>query len=89
VPHFEWSISFGNVITTISFLAAAFSAWKDLSWRVKNLEEWKRDHQDTAETAMQNLAELKEAVVGIKTIAEGQERRIQMIEDRNIRHERS
>lgn len=84
--RFDPTISLGNLIVGLSFLAAALLAWRDINWRVKNLEMWKEAHLHTAEEALRNITMLREAVVGIQKIAEGQERRIVMVEDRLDSH---
>lgn len=43
--HFEWSISLGSIISAVSFTSMAVIGWRDLSWRVKNLEIWRKEHQ--------------------------------------------
>jgi len=81
-PYFSPEISFGNLISAFAFLAAALFAWRDLSWRVKNLEEWKSSHEHSTIQAISNITLLREAVVKIEEIARGQERRMQIMEDR-------
>lgn len=40
----DWTISIGNLITTGSFIVLAIIAWRDLTWRIKNLETWRKEH---------------------------------------------
>jgi hypothetical protein len=44
VPHFDWTISLGNIIMGGTFLVCALLAWCDLTWRVRNLELWRSEH---------------------------------------------
>lgn len=81
-PYFSGEITLGNIFATTAFLAAAAFAWRDLNWRVRNLETWKEGHLHTAEEALRNITMLREAVVGIQKIAEGQDKRIEMLEER-------
>lgn len=37
---FEPTISFGNVIWSLSCLVLAVAAWRDMNWRMKNMEKW-------------------------------------------------
>ena len=46
---FDWHISFGNILTAVSFLALAITAWRDMNWRVRNLEEWRKEHMVDAD----------------------------------------
>jgi len=41
--HFDPTISIGNVITMTLAAAAIIFAWRDMDWRVKNLEIWRRE----------------------------------------------
>ena len=81
-PFFSGEITLGNILTVLGFLVAAYAAWRDMGWRVKNLEIWKDGHQKVTETAIQALSDTRTATVELKRIAEGQERRLQMLEDR-------
>lgn len=42
--HFDTSISLGNLLSAIGFLTLALFAWRDMNWRVKNLEVWRKEH---------------------------------------------
>ena len=42
--HFDWTITAGNVIAAVSFIVLSVLAWRDMNWRVKNLETWRREH---------------------------------------------
>jgi hypothetical protein len=44
VPLFNWTISIGNLLTIGLASIAAVGAWKDLTWRIKRLEEWRVEH---------------------------------------------
>jgi hypothetical protein len=41
--HFDPSINLGNLITIGAGLIAAVFAWRDMDWRVRNLETWRRE----------------------------------------------
>lgn len=43
--HFDWTISLGNVVSAGTFVVLAVTAWRDLRWRVTNLEVWRKEHQ--------------------------------------------
>jgi hypothetical protein len=47
--HFDWTISIGNVITATTVFILAAMAWKDLVWRIKNLESWRTEHMIDAD----------------------------------------
>lgn len=61
---------------------AAVLAWRDLRWRVTNLEAWKEANLHTTMQAAENISLLRLAVVKIEALAAGQERRITLVEDR-------
>lgn len=42
--HFDGTISLGNIIAAISFIVMSLFAWRDLDWRIKNMETWRREH---------------------------------------------
>lgn len=89
MPFFSGEITLGNIITVVAFFTMALFAWRDLNWRVQNLETWKEAHLHTTEQAIQNIGMLREAIAGIKKLAEGQDRRLQMLEDRTPEHRRA
>ena len=80
--HYTGEITFGNIITVISFLLAAFAAWRDMGWRVKNLEEWRKQHETAGQQTRASLVEAQATTRELKRIADGQERRLQMLESR-------
>jgi hypothetical protein len=80
--RFDWTVSIGNVITFFMATVAALTAWLDMRNRVKNLEAWKTEHMATSEISHIALQKLGEAVVDLAQIAKGQERRVQLMEDR-------
>lgn len=42
---FDLTISLGNIISTTFYIVLIVIAWRDMHWRVKNLETWRREHQ--------------------------------------------
>ena len=80
--QFDWTISLGNVIAGLIFIMAALFAWRDLTWRVGNLELWRKEHQidsDARDLLMQNsdkmLSQLKFLVEDKQRWMRGEERR--------------
>lgn len=47
--RFDWTISLGNLVTAFTFLTLAITAWRDMNWRMRNLEEWRKEHQIDAD----------------------------------------
>jgi hypothetical protein len=59
MPHFDATITLGNLFTLIGLMFAALAWWRahksaekaaqkvqlDMDWRVSNLEIWKKEHQ--------------------------------------------
>lgn len=48
--HFDWNVSVGNVFTATTFLIMTVIAWRDLNWRIKNLEIWRKEHMVDADS---------------------------------------
>jgi hypothetical protein len=47
--HFDWTVNVGNLVAAMSFILFAAMAWRDMNWRVRNLEEWRKLHQIDAD----------------------------------------
>ena len=41
--HWDPTVSIGNVITMGLALVAIVFAWRDMDWRIKNLEGWRKE----------------------------------------------
>jgi hypothetical protein len=87
--HFDWTISLGNVVTAVTFLAMALLSWRDLNWRMKILEAWKSTHEHSSEQSLANITMLRESIAKLTEIANGQERRLVMLEDRQEQYRRA
>jgi hypothetical protein len=48
--HWDSTITLGNIITFFGALALAVAAWRDMNWRVSNLETWRKEHTIDAES---------------------------------------
>lgn len=68
--QFDWSISFGNVFAGLGFLTAAIFAWRDLTWRIKNLEQWRREHMIDADARDQIIQRLDKLMERIEALLE-------------------
>ena len=55
---FDWTISLGNIIATIGYTALAIVAWRDLTWRVSNLETWRKEHSIDADARDQIITRM-------------------------------
>lgn len=42
--NFDATISLGNIVSAAAFLVMALFGWRDLTWRIKNLEQWRNEH---------------------------------------------
>jgi len=40
---FDGTVTLGNVLTVLGFLLISIIAWRDVVWRIKNLEEWRKE----------------------------------------------
>jgi hypothetical protein len=68
----------------MAFLVAALFAWKDLNWRVNNLETWRSTHEHTTEQREITINILRENVTKLTTMVMGQDRRLILLEDRSV-----
>lgn len=82
MPHFNADITLGNIITVIAFLTFALLSWRDLNWRIKNLETWRSSNEHSTVQAIKNVTMLREAIIKIEALAAGQDRRLILLEDR-------
>lgn len=81
--RFDPSITLGSIVAAASFLLAALFAWKDLNWRVNNLEVWRTSHEHTAEQREISINILRDSVTKLTALAAGQDRRLILLEDRS------
>lgn len=63
--RFDWTVSIGNILSAAAFALAAVYAWKDMSWRIKNLETWRTEHMvdsDARDLLIQDMTKILEHV---------------------------
>jgi hypothetical protein len=58
--HFDPTINLGNILSGVTFLALAMFTWRDLTWRIKNLETWRKEHQIDANARDELIGNMKE-----------------------------
>ena len=69
------------MFAAIAFTIAALYAWRDLNWRVKNLEQWQNRLDVLMEKQVAILASTETNTVELKAIARGVDRRLVMLEE--------
>lgn len=84
MPHFDSTITLGNILTIIAFSVAALLWYSNTNWRLKIVEEWKAAHEHTTLEALRNIEILSRGVAAMEQIAKGQDRRLVLLEDRAI-----
>ena len=42
--HFDGTVTLGSLIAAVSFIVMSLFAWRDLDWRMKNIEKWQAKH---------------------------------------------
>lgn len=89
MPTFDPTITLGNIFTVVAFLFASLLAWRDLNWRVRNIENWKEEHLHTAEEALRNIGMLRDSVVKLTAIADGNEHRLRLLEEFRMQQRRT
>ena len=70
MPHFDWTISLGNIISAVTFLILAGFAWRDLTWRVKNLETWRKEHMLDADSRDRLLTNIDKILYHVTRVGE-------------------
>lgn len=56
--RFDGTISIGSVFMGLSFLLMAAMTWRDMDWRVKNLEIWRKEHMVDADSRNEIMQKL-------------------------------
>lgn len=69
--NFDWTVTFGNMISTVAFLFLAIIAWRDLTWRISNLEIWRKEHMIDADSRDLIIKRMDELLVELRTILRG------------------
>jgi hypothetical protein len=72
--QFDWSISLGNLISGITFLVLALFAWRDLTWRVKNLETWRAEHMLDSDSRDKLIMNSDKMLARLQVLMEDNER---------------
>lgn len=57
--HIDWTISIGNLIWTGGCILLAIIGWRDLTWRIRNLEAWRNEHMIDADARDNLILELR------------------------------
>lgn len=79
---FDPKVSLGSLIISLTFVGTALFHWRDVTWKIKNSQAWQADHEKEAGVQQAILSEVRDAVFQLKTLSEGQGRRITQLEDR-------
>ena len=64
--HLDMTISVGNILTILAAVIAAIFAWRDMDWRVKNLELWRLEQIKLAEAQAEITRHLGEAITDLR-----------------------
>jgi hypothetical protein len=64
--HFDPTISLGSLIWGITTTVAAILFWRDLDWRVRNLETWRKEHQIDADARDRLIESMKEILLHVR-----------------------
>jgi hypothetical protein len=60
--HFDETVTLGNVLAGVSFSVMALFAWRDLTWRIKNLELWRAEHMVDSDARDQLMHKLDSVI---------------------------
>jgi hypothetical protein len=92
LPHFDGTVTLGNLLELIGLLVFGLLAWRDMNWRMKIQEEFKaaqlvinlkRDDQLVQQE--KDLSLVREAIVQLTAMNQGQDRRLILLENRQYR----
>lgn len=64
--HFDTTVSLGNLITVAGLIFAGIWAWRDMTWRIGNLEEWRKEHMVDADARDRLLGTLSDILKHVK-----------------------
>jgi hypothetical protein len=67
---FDGTITLGNIITALTFIFLAIIAWRDMNWRVKNLEDWRKVHEIDAHARDELISRVELALSRITALYE-------------------
>jgi hypothetical protein len=59
--RFDATINLGNILSATAFLVLALFAWRDVTWRIRNLELWRTEHMidsDARDALIENMKEI-------------------------------
>jgi hypothetical protein len=74
--RFDGTITLGSVIWASSTILLAIIGYRDLQWRIKNLEEWRKEHMIDSDARDQLIKKLSDVLVGVQyLVKESKERR--------------
>jgi hypothetical protein len=68
--RFDGTITLGNIITALTFIFLAIIAWRDINWRVKNLEDWRKAHEVDAHARDELISRVELALSRITALYE-------------------
>ena len=72
--RYDGTITLGNLISTFCFIIFAAMAWRDIGWKIKNLEEWRKIHQIEATKRDEILDRIEATLTKITTVMEERNR---------------
>ena len=68
--HFDGTITLGSILSAVCFLFLAAVAWRDLNWRIKNLENWRKEHMVDADSRDELVRNSQLMLQHLKTLVE-------------------
>lgn len=74
-PHFDLTITLGSIISSLSFIVLTLFAWRDMNWRVKNLEQWRVEHIIDSDSRDAIIKKMDNLLTRIETLIEERNRR--------------
>lgn len=89
MPHIDWTISIGSLLYGTATIITFVVAWVNLHWRVKNIEDWRAEHFHSTKEMEDNIRLMRDNVVKLTAMLEGQDRRLVLVEDRQEQYRRA
>lgn len=80
--NFNWSSLIGPALIALGLVFNGFVTLIRKDQDVANLSKWKTEHEIESRKRDEGIAELKTIAAAMKATAQGQERRLEMLEDR-------
>jgi hypothetical protein len=83
--HFDPTVSLGDVLMLATFAASLIAGWAIIKLKVKNLEDWRDNHEEMVKEQSKVFTDLRIAVEGLTRVVDTMDRRVDRLENGKYR----